>query len=204
MVFPSMRVGVGYDLHRLEKGRVLILGGVEIPFDRGPRAHSDGDCLLHALCDALLGAAALPDIGCLFPDDDKNFRHRSSSYFVISVRQKVIEAGFRVLNVDAVLCLERPKLTPYREAIRQNLGRWLQIPMENVGLKAKTNEGLGAIGRGQAVAAQVVCLLRRENGDPFFTSGGKSPTRVRHDGESRGDMDLDATSRLSGDVSPKA
>jgi hypothetical protein len=97
-------------------------------------------------------------------------------------------------------------LTPYREAIRQNLGRWLQIPVGNVGLKAKTNEGLGAIGRGQAVAAQVVCLLRRENedGDPFFTSGGKSPTRVRHDGESRGDMDLDATSRLSRDISPEA
>ncbi len=159
----SFRIGIGCDLHILEENLPFVLGGVKINFPKGTKAHSDGDCLLHALCDALLGAAGLPDIGCLFPDTDSKYKNMCSENFVIEVLQKVKAEGFRVINVDTIICLEKPKIAPYRDLIRQNLSRLLNLPVDCVGLKAKTNEGQDAVGRNDAVATQVVCLLAKNS-----------------------------------------
>lgn len=155
----SLRVGIGYDLHVLEESLPFVLGGIKLDFWKGVRAHSDGDCLLHALCDALLGAVGLPDIGCFFPDTDNKYKSTSSENFLTEILKKISSEGFKIINVDTIIFLEKPKITPYRESIRQNLGRLLNLPVENVGLKAKTNEGQDALGRNDAVAAQVICLL---------------------------------------------
>lgn len=153
------RIGTGYDIHRLVEGRKLVLGGVEIPFEKGLLGHSDSDVLTHAICDALLGAAALGDIGTHFPDNDPRWAGASSLEFLSRVVEMLTEKGYRVHNVDATVMAERPKLRPYVEAIRERLASVLQIDPDSVNIKAKTNEGLESVGRGEAIAAQAVVLL---------------------------------------------
>lgn len=155
----TMRVGVGYDVHRLVAGRALVLGGVTIPFERGPAGHSDGDAVCHAVIDAVLGAAAAGDIGSHFPDSDERWRGAASVELVRSVGCKVRDRGFRVANVDVVVMLERPKIGPYVAAMRAALAAALELSEECISVKGKTQEGLGPIGTGDAVAAQAVALL---------------------------------------------
>ncbi len=155
-----IRVGIGYDSHRLVEGRKLILGLVEIPFARGLAGHSDGDVLSHAIADALLGAAGLGDIGRHFPDTDPAFRGASSALFLSRVLQLLAQNGYRPASVDAVVILERPRLAPHAEAIRAALASALQLPPENINIKAKTAEGLGEIGRGEAAAAHALAVLQ--------------------------------------------
>ncbi|MBN2491040.1 MAG: 2-C-methyl-D-erythritol 2,4-cyclodiphosphate synthase [Planctomycetes bacterium] len=153
------RVGLGWDLHRLEAGRPLVLGGVAIPHDRGAVGHSDGDALLHAIVDALLGAAGLGDIGELFDDRDPAHRGRPSGEFVAAVRARLAASGLRVAGVDTVIVLERPRLGPHKAAIRARLAELLGLEPDRVGVKAKTHEGVDALGTGDAVAAHAVVLL---------------------------------------------
>jgi 2-C-methyl-D-erythritol 2,4-cyclodiphosphate synthase len=157
----SLRVGFGNDVHRLVSGRRLILGGVRIPFDRGPAAHSDGDALAHAICDALLGAAGLGDIGALFPDTSRRWKNASSLEFLRRARTLLDAGGYAIVNVDSTIDLERPKLSPYRERMRQKLARSLGVRAEQVSVKAKSGEGMGEVGRGEAVRAQATVLLSR-------------------------------------------
>ncbi len=156
---PSPRIGLGYDLHRLQAGRPLILGGVVVASDRGPVGHSDGDALAHAICDALLGAAGLGDIGTHFPDTDPRWQGVSSLIFLEHVRGLLEQQNLRIAWIDAVVILERPRLGPHFPAMRQALAAALGIKPEQVNLKAKTHEGLGELGRGEAVAAHAVALL---------------------------------------------
>ncbi len=153
------RAGIGYDLHRLEPGRKLMLGGVELPFDRGPVGHSDGDVLSHAICDALLGAAGLGDIGTHFPDTDPKWQGVSSLVFLEQVRGLLRENALRIIHIDAVVIAERPRLGPHFPAMREALARALVISVEQINLKAKTHEGLGELGRGEAIAAQAIATL---------------------------------------------
>jgi 2-C-methyl-D-erythritol 2,4-cyclodiphosphate synthase len=154
-----MRIGHGYDLHALAPGRRLVLGGVQIPHSYGPIAHSDGDVLLHAICDALLGAAALGDIGQHFPDTDPAYAGADSRVLLRRVVALVREAGYAVVNIDATLLAQRPKLAPYRDAMRANIAADLGIALDAVSVKATTTEELGPVGRGEAIAAHAVCLL---------------------------------------------
>jgi len=155
------RIGIGYDLHRLVPGRPLILGGVTIPYERGLLGHSDGDVVLHALCDALLGAIGEPDIGELFSDSDPAWKDADSRRFVSEVRARVHAAGYRVANIDLIVHAERPKLSPYKSQIRQTVAELVGLPPERVGLKAKTNEGLDAVGHGEALACWAAVLLMK-------------------------------------------
>jgi 2-C-methyl-D-erythritol 2,4-cyclodiphosphate synthase len=155
----SSRIGTGYDIHRLVEGRKLVLGGVEIPFEKGLLGHSDSDVLTHAICDALLGAAALGDIGTHFPDNDPRWAGASSLEFLARVVELVTEKGYRVANVDATVMAERPRLMPYVQTMREKLASALQVDVDQVNIKAKTNEGLESVGRGEAMAAQAVALL---------------------------------------------
>ena len=155
----STRVGIGYDLHRLEAGRKLIVGGIELPFDKGPVGHSDGDVLAHALCDALLGAAGLGDIGTHFPDTDPKWKGANSLLFLKHVSDLLCEKDWAIEHVDAVVITEKPKLGPHFPKMREALARALCIPDDQIHLKAKTNEGVDAIGRGEAIAAHVVATL---------------------------------------------
>ena len=158
----STRIGIGYDIHRLVEGRKLLLGGVEIPFEKGLLGHSDSDVLSHAICDALLGAAALGDIGAHFPDSDPQWAGASSLDFLSRVVELVSQQGYRIGNVDATVMAERPKLRPYVQGMCENLSSALKIEMHQINIKAKTNEGLEAIGRGEAIAVQAVALLVRD------------------------------------------
>ena len=155
------RVGIGYDLHRLVRGRPLLLGGVAIPAERGLQGHSDADVVLHALCDALLGALGQPDIGELFPDSEPRWRDADSRQFVVEALRRVLAAGYQVGNVDVIIHAERPKLGAYKERIRESLAALLGLTADRVGVKAKTNEGIDAIGRGEAIACWVAVLLER-------------------------------------------
>ena len=155
----AVRTGIGYDLHRLEAGRKLIVGGIELPFDKGPVGHSDGDVLAHALCDALLGAAGLGDIGTHFPDTDPKWKGANSLIFLEHAKKLLADRGFAIEHVDAVVILEKPKLGPHFPKMRDALARALAVPTEKIHLKAKTNEGVDAVGRGEAIAAQVVATL---------------------------------------------
>jgi len=155
----SVRCGIGYDLHRLEAGRKLIVGGIELPFDKGPVGHSDGDVLAHALCDALLGAAGLGDIGTHFPDTDPKWKGANSLIFLEHAKRLLAERNFAIEHVDAVVILERPKLGPHFPKMREALARALGVPTEKIHLKAKTNEGVDAVGRGEAIAAHVVATI---------------------------------------------
>jgi len=153
------RAGIGYDLHRLTAGRKLVLGGIEVPFDRGPVGHSDGDALAHAICDALLGAAALGDIGTHFPDTDPQWKDAPSLRFLERVRALLSERGLRITHIDAIVVAERPKLGPHFPAMRAALAGALGIEPQRINLKAKTNEGVDAVGRGEAIAAQAIATL---------------------------------------------
>jgi 2-C-methyl-D-erythritol 2,4-cyclodiphosphate synthase len=155
----STRCGIGYDLHRLAEGRKLIIGGVELPFEKGPVGHSDGDVLTHALCDALLGAAGLGDIGTHFPDTDPKWKGANSLLFLERAKKLLDEKHFAIEHVDAVVITEKPKLGPHFQKMREALAKALGIPPERIHLKAKTNEGVDAIGRGEAIAAHVVATL---------------------------------------------
>jgi 2-C-methyl-D-erythritol 2,4-cyclodiphosphate synthase len=158
-----MRVGIGYDLHRLQPGGPLRLGGVDIPHDRESVGHSDGDALLHAVVDALLGAAALGDVGQMFPDTDPVNRGRDSAEMLAAALDAVAALGWRIVNIDCIVFAQRPKLLPHRQTIRQRVADVLGIELERVGLQAKTGEGIGSIGREEAVAAQCVALLEAED-----------------------------------------
>ena len=155
----SVRSGIGYDLHRLEVGRKLIVGGIELPFDKGPVGHSDGDVLAHALCDALLGAAGLGDIGKHFPDTDPQWKGANSLLFLEHAKKLLDENRFAIEWIDAVVITEKPKLGSHFPRMREALGRSLNISADLVHLKAKTNEGVDAIGRGEAIAAYVIATL---------------------------------------------
>jgi 2-C-methyl-D-erythritol 2,4-cyclodiphosphate synthase len=157
----SFRCGIGYDLHRLEEGRKLIVGGIELPFEKGPVGHSDGDVLAHALCDALLGAAGLGDIGTHFPDSDPRWKGANSLKFLEHTRKLLGDQELRIEHVDAVVILERPKLGPYFPRMRAALAKALGVKKEVIHLKAKTNEGVDAVGRGEAIACHVVATLRQ-------------------------------------------
>ncbi len=156
-----IRVGIGYDSHRLVEGRKLVLGLVEIPFERGLAGHSDGDVLSHAIADALLGAAGLGDLGLHFPDTDPAFRGVSSALFFSRILQLLAEEGYRPCSVDAVVILERPKLAPFGGAMRAALAAALGLALDRVNIKAKTAEGLGDVGHGEAAAAHAVALIEK-------------------------------------------
>ena len=153
------RCGIAYDLHRLTEGRKLVIGGIDVPFQKGSVGHSDGDVLSHALCDALLGAAGLGDIGTHFPDTDPQWKGASSLIFLEHARKLLDERGLRINHLDAVVICERPKLVPHFPAMRETLAKALGIAPVQINLKAKTNEGTGEIGRGEAIAAQAIATL---------------------------------------------
>jgi len=161
VVPPSLcRVGIGNDLHRMAEGRRLILGGVRIPFEKGPVGHSDGDVLTHAICDALLGAARLGDIGRHFPNTSPQWKNASSLLFLRHVRQLLDAAGYSIVNVDATVGLERPKLAPHISRMERRVAAALALEVGQVSVKAKSGEGLGAVGRGEAIRADAVALIQ--------------------------------------------
>jgi 2-C-methyl-D-erythritol 2,4-cyclodiphosphate synthase len=155
----AYRIGTGYDIHRLADGRKLMLGGVRVPFMKGLLGHSDSDVLAHAVCDALLGAAALGDIGTHFPDTDPRWRGAASLDFLRHAVKLIGDKGYKVANVDATVITEQPKLKPYIQAMREQLAGALEVSVDAVSVKAKTNEGLDAIGRGEAMAAHAVAII---------------------------------------------
>lgn len=155
----TSKTGIGYDLHRLAEGRKLIVGGIELPFDKGPVGHSDGDVLAHALCDALLGAAGLGDIGTHFPDTDPQWKGANSLLFLEHAKKLLADKNLAIEHVDAVVITEKPKLGPHFPKMREALAKALGVSTDKIHLKAKTNEGVDAIGRGEAIAAHVVATL---------------------------------------------
>lgn len=157
-----MRIGVGYDVHRLVAGRPLILGGVEIPHDKGLDGHSDADVLIHAIIDALLGAAALGDIGQHFPDTEEQWRGADSRELLRDVGERIAEAGYVVANIDATVVLQRPKLRPHIDAMRRVMAGLLGVEVQQVSVKATTGEKMGFVGREEGAAAHAVCLLREK------------------------------------------
>jgi 2-C-methyl-D-erythritol 2,4-cyclodiphosphate synthase len=161
-----MRIGTGFDVHALISGRKLIIGGVTIPYERGLEGHSDADVLLHAICDALLGAAALGDIGRHFPDNDARYRGVDSRILLRTVRERVAAQGWRVANVDATVIAQAPKLAPYIAQMVTHIAADLGVDENAINVKATTTERLGFIGRGEGIAAEVVALLLPLNGDP--------------------------------------
>lgn len=154
-----MRAGIGYDVHRLVAGRPLILGGVTIPHETGLDGHSDADVLLHAICDALLGAAALGDIGAHFPDTDDRWHGADSLDLLAQTGTLVSAAGFRIANIDATVALQRPRLRPHIEAMRENIARTLHLAIGQVSIKATTTERLGFVGTEAGAAAYAICAL---------------------------------------------
>ena len=155
-----MRIGQGYDIHALVAGRALVFGGVTIPHDKGLQGHSDADVLLHAICDALIGAAALGDIGKHFPDTDPRYKGADSRVLLRAVVQLLHGNLYRIVNVDCTVIAQAPKLAPYIEAMRRNIADDLDIAFEDINVKAKTAEHLGSLGRKEGIAAQAVALIR--------------------------------------------
>ena len=153
-------VGLGFDVHRLEEGRPCILGGITIDHPTGPAGHSDGDAVLHAIIDALTGAAGLDDVGTLFPDTDGAWKGADSAQLLEAVVEKIRAAGFQVGNVDVVIATEGPRIAPIRAAMRERIGALLEVDVSAVNVKGKTLEGLGALAEGRGVAVQAICLLR--------------------------------------------
>jgi len=160
----NFRIGMGWDVHAFAEGRPLVLGGVTIPFDRGLLGHSDADVLCHALCDALLGAAALGDIGIHFPDSDPRYRGVSSLVLLEAVRDRIRQAGYGIVNVDVTVLAQKPKIAPYIAPMRRTLARILELAEEAVSVKATTTEGLGFVGRQEGIAACAVALLHKQKG----------------------------------------
>lgn len=157
-----MRIGHGFDAHRLVDGRALILGGVRVPFERGALGHSDADVLAHALADALLGAAALGDLGERFPDSDPRWKDADSMDLLARCAVAIREAGYAIINVDATILVDRPKLAPFIARMRENIASKLSVSMESVGVKAKSSEGMGYTGDGSGIAAYAVASLLRD------------------------------------------
>ena len=155
------RIGLGYDVHAFAEGRRLVIGGVDIPFDKGLDGHSDADVLVHAVMDALVGALRAGDIGKLFPDTDPAYKGADSIKLLEQVGELVRREGWRIVDIDTVLMIQEPKMTPHREQMRANIAAALQIPVESVGVKATTTEWLGYEGRGEGVTAQAVALLEK-------------------------------------------
>lgn len=160
-----IRIGFGYDIHCFAPDRKLVLGGVEVPFSMGLKGHSDADVLVHAICDALLGAAALGDIGRHFPDSDPQYKNASSLTFLIKVKSLLQGGSYQIANIDATLVLERPRILPFVPAMRQAIAEALGIEIERVSVKATTNEGLGALGRLEGCAAYAVAALQTGKSD---------------------------------------
>jgi len=156
-----IRTGIGYDVHRLVRGRRFLLGGVEIPFNKGEDGHSDGDVLAHAVCDALLGASAIGDIGELFPPGDPAWKDADSMKLLQNVYERVKKAGWKIINIDCVVICEKPKILPFREAIRKSLADTLEVSADCVFVKGKTAEGLGSVGKGRAVEVFAQSLLEK-------------------------------------------
>jgi 2-C-methyl-D-erythritol 2,4-cyclodiphosphate synthase len=161
----NMRIGNGFDIHRLVEGRRLILGGIEIPHEKGLLGHSDGDALAHAIADSILGAAGLGDIGMYFSPDDPKYKDANSIELLEQVVKSAKAQGYHVVNVDSVIICEQPKLLPFYPRMRSALAQALGIAEDRVSLKARTMEGLGAIGRGDAIAVEAVVLLACQGGD---------------------------------------
>jgi 2-C-methyl-D-erythritol 2,4-cyclodiphosphate synthase len=158
----ELRVGIGTDIHRLVEGRKLMLGGVAVPHSLGLLGHSDGDVVLHAIVDALLGAAGMGDIGTLFPDTDPKWKDADSKGFLLTVKEKLMEKKWEVMNVDVTIHAEQPRLEPFRGQIKRVIAGLLGIDFNAVNIKAKTNNGLGEIGAGEAIGATAVTLLRKK------------------------------------------
>ena len=156
-----LRIGLGYDVHAFATGRRLVIGGVDIPFEKGLLGHSDADVLVHAIMDGLVGAARLGDIGKLFPDTDPAYEGADSLKLLEKVGTLLRKEGFSIVDIDSVIMIQEPKMAPHREQMRENVARALDIPVDNVGIKATTTEWLGYEGRGEGVSAQAVCLLQR-------------------------------------------
>jgi len=154
----SYRIGFGYDIHRLVSGRPLFLGGLKILYSRGLLAHSDGDVLLHAICDSLLGAAGLGDIGKHFPDTEKKYQNISSLVLLKKTAELIKKANYKIINIDTMLVARKPKISPYTEKMKKAISQIVKT--KNISIKATTNEGIGALGQGQAIAAYAVCLLK--------------------------------------------
>ena len=155
------RIGIGYDIHRLSSGRDLLLGGIKIPYDKGCLGHSDGDALIHAIADALLGALALGDIGTHFPDTEAKYKNIESSILLKDVFENISTRGWKISNIDTNIILEAPKLGKYKEEIKNNLSKILAIDSNSISIKAKTNEGMDASGHGECIIAQAVVLLQK-------------------------------------------
>ncbi len=155
-----MRIGHGYDVHKLVEGRKLILGGVDIPYEKGLLGHSDADVLLHAISDSLLGAAAMGDIGKLFPDNDPQFEGADSLLLLKEVYTRVQEKGYEIVNIDATVLAQRPKLRPYIDLMRENIAKALGVDADVISVKATTEEGLGFTGEGRGIAAHCICLIK--------------------------------------------
>ncbi len=158
-----MRIGIGYDVHQLVTGRKLILGGVAIPFEKGLFGHSDADVLIHAVCDALLGAAGLGDIGLHFPDTDPEYKDISSIKILVKTYELVSSKNFKIINLDSTIFADAPKISPYREAMQKNIARTIEIEPDCVNVKATTFEGLGMIGKGEGIGAMCVVLIQSRN-----------------------------------------
>ena len=156
-----IRVGIGYDLHRLVAGRKLLFGGVELPFEKGEDGHSDGDLLFHAMTDAILGASGLGDIGSFFPPEDDKWKNADSAELLRTVMQEVLAKGWQIENIDCVVKLEKPKFIPYRQQVIESIAGVLEVPADRIFVKAKTGEKLPPIGTSDAVEAYVVCLLSK-------------------------------------------
>ncbi len=161
----SLRVGLGFDVHRLQAGRRCVLGGIALDHPSGPLGHSDGDCVLHALTDAILGAAGLDDLGSLFPDSDPRWKDADSAHLLSAALAKASERGWRVVNADIVVATEGPRIAPVRAAMRARIAQLLHIEPDAVNVKGKSLEGLGALANGAGVAAQAVCLLGPRGGN---------------------------------------
>lgn len=158
-----IRVGLGTDLHKLVEGRKLILGGVEIPFEKGEYGHSDGDVLLHAITDSLLGASGISDIGELYPPSDIKWKDADSKKLLAAAYDLVKEKGWSIENIDCVIKLEQPKFLPYRQAVRESIAGILKIDVSQIFVKAKSGEKLGDIGEGRSIEAEAVCLLSKKD-----------------------------------------
>ena len=174
-----MRIGNGYDVHQLTEGRDLIIGGVKIPYEKGLLGHSDADVLLHAVMDALLGAAGLGDIGLHFPDNDDKYKGADSRELLKEVRQKLLDEGYVVGNIDATIIAQAPKMRPYIDQMKKNIAEDLQIAENMVNVKATTEEHLGFTGRGEGISASAVCIIESlyEAGRPINSGCGECPMR---------------------------
>ncbi|HHY71478.1 MAG TPA: 2-C-methyl-D-erythritol 2,4-cyclodiphosphate synthase [Thermoanaerobacterales bacterium] len=156
-----MRIGLGFDVHKLVVGRKLVLGGVTIPYEKGLSGHSDADVLVHAINDALLGACALGDIGKHFPDHDPRYKDISSLILLEKVEKLLGDAGYKVVNIDSVICAQKPKLSPYIDEMRMNIADTLGVTVDKISIKATTTEELGFEGRGEGISAQAICLIEQ-------------------------------------------